>query len=94
MNQKPSSACYVPTNYEEHDNFTPKKRLKLDCEVATSKGNSFTSREDGITTREIKCQEEIEPTGGRKVEVHLANAELWKDLNAIGNEMRIDTSTR
>ena len=78
MNHKPSSPCYVPTNFEEHDDFMPQKRLKLDSEAATNKSNSFTSREDGITTGEIKCQEEIEPSGGRKVEVYLALAELWK----------------
>ena len=94
MNQKPPSACYVPTNFEEHDEFMPQKRLKLDSEASTSKSNSCTSREDGITIGEIKCQEEMEPSGGRKVEVQLTNAELWKELNATGNEMRIDTSTR
>ena len=66
MNQTPSSACYVPINFEEHDDFMPQKKLNLDSEASTNKINSFTSREDGITTGETKCQKEIEPSGGEE----------------------------
>ena len=86
MNQTPSSACYVPTNFEEHDVFTPQKRLKLDTEAATSKSNSLTSGEDGITTSERDTKKYL--SGVSKVEVSLVNAELWKELCEIGHEMK------
>ena len=96
MDQILSSANHVPTNYEEQDDFKPQKRFKLDSDAAAGKANSCSSREDikcsGLTTGETKLQEQIKPGGGRRVEVHLANAELWKELNAIGNEMSIDAS--
>ena len=91
MNQKPSSACYVPTNFEEHDDFTPQKRLKLDSEAGTSKSNSVTSGEDGITTSEGDTKKDL--SGVSKVEVSLVNAELWKELCEIGHEMKIDFNT-
>ena len=91
MNQKPSSAYYVPINFEEHDDFTPQKRLKLDSEASTSKSNSFTSREDGITTSQRDTKKFL--SGGSKVEVSLVNADQWKELCEIGNEMRIDYQT-
>ena len=104
MNQILSTVNHVPTNYEEQDDFRPQKRFKLDSEAAASKANSYGSRDDfkrgsdfkrgGITTGETKFQEQIKPGGGSRVEVHLANAELWKELNAIGNEISIDASAR
>ena len=87
MNQTPSSACYVPINFEELDDFMLQKRLNVDSEAATSKSNRFTSREDGITTSERDTKNYL--AGGSKVEVSLVNAELWKELCEIGNEMRI-----
>ena len=91
MNQKPSSAYYVPINFEVHDDFTPQKRLNLDSEASTSKSNSFTSREDGITTSERDTKKCL--SGGSKVEVSLVNADQWKELCEIGNEIRIDYQT-
>ena len=96
MDQRLSPANHVPTNYEEQDYFRSQKWFKLDSEAATGKANSCSSREDfkcsGLTTGETKLQEEITRGGGNRVEVHLVNAELWKELNAIGNEMSIDAS--
>ena len=96
MDQILYSDNHVPTNYEEQDYFRSQKRFKLDSNAAAGKTNNFSSREDfkhgGISTRETKLQEQIKPGGGSKVEVHLANAELWKELNAIGNEMSIVAS--
>ena len=87
MNQTPSSACYVPINFEELDDFMPQKRLKLDSEAGTSKSNSVTSREDGITTSEGDTKKDLSDV--KNVEVSLVNAELWKVLCEKGHEMKI-----
>ena len=92
MNQKLPSACYVPTNFEEHDDFMPQKRLNVDSEASTSKSNSFTSREDGITTSERDTIKYL--SDGSKVEVRLVNADLWKELCEKGHEMRIYCNTQ
>ena len=87
MNQTPSSACYVPINIEDIDDFMLQKRLNVDSEASTSKSNSFTSREDGITTSERDTKKCL--SGVSNVEVSLVNADLWKGLCEIGHEMRI-----
>ena len=96
MDQILSTVNHIPTNYEEQDYFRSQKRFKLDSGAAAVKANNFSSREDfkhgGLTTGETKLQEQIKPGGGSRVEVHLANAEIWKELNAIGNEISIDAS--
>ena len=109
MEQKSKNdSAYLSIDNEEQDNLRPQKMAKLDPEDASgisliqhtqtktrkSKHSYVDSEEDRIIPRTGNKELEEFSSGGSKVEVSLVNAELWKELCDIGNEVRVDCQTR
>ena len=76
--------------YEEPDDFRPQKRLKID--TSKEKDLRLDDKEhvsSDTTLVKTKLHKEFTPNVS-KTEVSLVNAELWKKLNEMGNEMVLD----
>ena len=109
MEQKSKNdSAYISIDNEEQDKIRPQKRAKLDTEdtsgssliqyTQTKLRKSKDSYVDCEEDRKIskRCNKELEEFSfcNSKVEVSLVNAELWKELCEIGNEMRIHFQPR
>ena len=98
-----NESVYISIDDEEQAKLRPQKRPKVDPEDASrssliqhtqtiirkSKDSYIDSEEDRKISR--RCNKELEEfsSDGSKVEVSLVNAELWKELCEIGNEMKV-----
>ena len=98
-----SDSAYISINHKDQDKLRPQKMSKLDSEEASGSSlipqtqtairkskdfydDSKEHRNSSISDTGNKEQEEFS-SDGSKVAVSLVNAELWKELCEIGNEM-------
>ena len=98
-----NDSAYISIDNKDQDKLRPQKRAKLDSEEAfgssliphtqtatrKSKDSYDDSKEDRNSSISDTGNNELEEfsSGGSKVAVSLVNAELWKVLCKIGNEM-------